>query len=91
MAPPPPHVNMAQRMYFMANKETQETTVKSRKQIAEFFIVKSGAGKFEFLIMFRYSFAPWRLSRLAISIFPLAMAMCSGPRPSKPFAFTLAP
>jgi len=40
MAPPPPHLNIAQRMYFMANKVAQETTVKSRKQIAKLFIIK---------------------------------------------------
>ena len=47
MAPPPPHLNIAQRIYFMANKVMQETTVKSRKQIVKFFIFRiknSGAG-----------------------------------------------
>ena len=41
MAPTPPHLNIAQRMYFMANKEVKETPVKNRKQIAKFFIFRS--------------------------------------------------
>jgi hypothetical protein len=36
---------MAQRMNFMANKAVQETTVKSRKQIEKFFILRRGTGK----------------------------------------------
>ena len=63
--------------YFMANKAVQETTVKSKTQIAKYFILKRGIGKSWFLNIpeHRYNLAPWRLSRSAISIFPLAIAI----------------
>ena len=91
MAPSPPHLNMVHRIYFMANKEVQETPVKSRKQIARFFILRSVVSQAGFLNTVYYNLAPCFLSILAISIFPLAMAICSGPLPSEPFELTFAP
>jgi hypothetical protein len=52
MASIPPHLNMAQRMYFMANKEVKETRVKSKKQIAKIFIIRRGFSKVNFEICF---------------------------------------
>lgn len=91
IAPSPPHLNMVQRMYFMANKDVKETPVKSRKQIARFFIFRSVVIQAGFLNKAFYNLAPCFLSRLAISIFPLAIAICKGPLPSEPCSFTLAP
>ena len=91
MAPTPPHLNMAHRIYFMANKEVKETPVKSDKQIARFFIFRSVVSEAGFLNTVYYNSAPCFLSRLAISIFPLVMAICSGPLPSEPFELTFAP